>query len=163
MNFTLRNMGRIEERIEAAKELFSIRDRILDTEIAFYLEKLNLAIEESRKLMEKVGVTEACAECKDASCCGRGIEERYDSITLLINLLLGNELSEGDADGCYFLTSNGCSLKVREVICVNYLCEKIYSSVEHEQLIFLQEAYGRELETLFLLSEMIKRRIRENL
>jgi hypothetical protein len=157
------NYESIEEKIKIAKQLFSVRHRILNSEITSYIEKLSLSIEKSKRMMEILGVSRICGECRDASCCGRGIEEKYDPITLLINLLLGNELSEGDAEGCYFLTSSGCSLKAREVICVNYLCEKIYSSVEREKLISLQKVYGEELETLFLISEMIKRRIRESL
>ncbi|MBO8181520.1 MAG: hypothetical protein H0Z28_01855 [Archaeoglobus sp.] len=155
--------SQIENKIRIARYLYSQKDKILDDKIEKLLSQLDQAIDESRKIMEGVGVTKACRECGDVSCCGKGIEEKYEVTTLLINLLLGVEIQKGDAEGCYFLTKSGCSLKVREVLCVNYLCDKIRRSLSHDDLVAVQETCGKELDILFSLSELIKRKIRENL
>ncbi|RLI78333.1 hypothetical protein DRP07_11180 [Archaeoglobales archaeon] len=151
----------IEEKIRLAKKLYLIREKILDMEIEKLLLELDKSIQESKTIMDETGITDACKECGEFSCCGKGIEERFEVTTLLINLFLGVELSKGDAEGCYFLTRSGCSLKAREVICVNYLCEKIYRKLKPEDLITVQEVCGRELDILFLLSERIKEKIRK--
>jgi hypothetical protein len=65
-----------------------------------------------------------------------------------------------DATSCYLLGENGCLLRAREVICVNYLCDRIYRNVEKEKLIHLQRTAGNELNSLFQLEEYIKKRLR---
>lgn len=87
----------------------------------------------------------------------------YDEVLLLINLLLGKTLPEKgyDPDSCYFLSEHGCSLRAREVICVNYLCSNIYKAIELEKIIQLQKVVGEELKTLFILKEGIKKKINQ--
>jgi hypothetical protein len=65
-----------------------------------------------------------------------------------------------DPTSCYLLGENGCLLRAREVICVNYLCGRIYKNIEKEKLIHLQRTAGNELNSLFLLEEYIKKRLR---
>ena len=65
-----------------------------------------------------------------------------------------------DATSCYLLGENGCLLRAREVICVNYLCGRIYRNIEKEKLIHLQKTAGNELNSLFLLEQSIKKRLR---
>jgi hypothetical protein len=65
-----------------------------------------------------------------------------------------------DATSCYLLGENGCLLRAREVICVNYLCGRVYRNVEKEKLIHLQRTAGNELNSLFQLEEYIKKRLR---
>jgi hypothetical protein len=65
-----------------------------------------------------------------------------------------------DTTSCYLLGENGCLLRAREVICVNYLCGRIYRNIEKEKLIHLQRTAGNELNSLFLLEEYIKKRLR---
>ena len=65
-----------------------------------------------------------------------------------------------DTTSCYLLGENGCLLRAREVICVNYLCSRIYSNIEKEKLIHLQRTAGNELNSLFLLEQYIKKKLR---
>ena len=111
--------------------------------------------------MADIGIFEECRHCEeeeDGSCCGRGLENRYSGILLLINLLLGIELPKNryNPKSCLFLTNKGCSLLARHVICVNYICKKITQNIDAEKIKFLREKEGRELETLFLLNERIR-------
>jgi hypothetical protein len=48
----------------------------------------------------------------------------------------------------------------REVICVNYLCGRVYRNIEKEKLIHLQRITGNELDSLFLFEEYIKKKLR---
>jgi hypothetical protein len=195
--------GSIENRIALAYHLQANFGHLLlqDMEIRAQLIHLDEDIESTWKEMVSIGVVRECSDCalEDGSCCGAGMENRYDAVLLLINLLLGRPLcrqpsgeeapqhviagsvsdkaisKDGtasssarndktceahDTNSCYLLGENGCLLRAREVICVNYLCARIYRNIEKEKLIHLQRIAGNELNSLFLLEEHIKKKLR---
>lgn len=135
-----------------------------DKEIQAQLLQLNQNIELTWNEMVSIGVVRECSDCalKEGSCCGRGMENSYDEVLLLINILLGKTLPSQayDTNSCYFLGDNGCLLRAREVICVNYLCGRIYRNIHREKLIHLQKIAGKELNTLFMLEQNIKKRLK---
>jgi hypothetical protein len=127
-----------------------------DAITAELLERLLPATEACRQAMADTGIVELCATCErdeGGSCCGAGLENRYDGVTLLVNLLLGAELPDRRRDpaSCFFLGADGCLLTARDVICVNFICQKIADEVSPQQLGPLREREGIELETLFAL------------
>jgi hypothetical protein len=136
-------------------------DLLQDNEIRSRLLHLDQNIEATWKEMVSIGIVRECRDCaiKEGSCCGSGMENSYDEVLLLINLLLGRTLPSQayDTTSCYFLGENGCLLRAREVICVNYLCQRISRSIQKEKLIHLQKIAGEELNTLFMLEEDIKK------
>jgi hypothetical protein len=195
--------GSIEHKIALAYRLHADFGHVLlqDEEIRARLIHLDENIESTWKEMLSSGVVRECSDCalKEGSCCGAGMENRYDEAPLLINLLLGRALcsqasaeetsryviassvsdkpilQDGiaspsarkdknggahDTPSCYLLGENGCLLRAREVICVNYLCDRIYRNIEKEKLIHLQRTAGNELNSLFLLEQSIKKRLR---
>ena len=126
------------------------------------LNRLRGQIMASQHAMWNLGVAAACKECEDeegGSCCGAGIENRYTSFLLLMNLLLGESLPEKRSyeNSCFFLGKTGCTLKARDTICVNYLCLKIQNRLHADAIIKLQEITGEEMDTTFRLHEAIKR------
>jgi len=154
----------IEDKIAWAEEAFRrYGDRLLnERRVAGLLAGLGRFIEASRAERTNAGIDRLCAQCEQhegGSCCGAGLENKMDSWLLLINLLLGVELPDRayDSKSCFFLTPEGCLLKARHVICVNYLCRKIIDQVDPEKIMVLREREGEELETLFLLQESVKR------
>ena len=156
----------IQEKIEQAQNLFenygdSFRQ---DPSIRALLKKLRDCIENTNQSLLSLGVVTACRNCEEkegGSCCGAGIENNYDPILLLINLLLGCSLENHEpiANSCYFLGKKGCKLTARHVICVNYICEKLQRKLTREELIGLQTSAGEELDTLFFLHEAIKKKM----
>jgi hypothetical protein len=157
----------IEAKIAwAEKRYHEVMGELLgDQEIPLLLDKLKGAIHASHKEMAKAGVVDECRECEEregGSCCGAGLENRYDGSLLLTNLLLGVKLPRHgyDPSGCFFLGAQGCLLLARHVICVNYLCKKITERIDAEKIAALQEKEGVELERLFHLQEKIKEKIR---
>jgi hypothetical protein len=138
-----------------------------DKKIQNLIAQLDKRVEATWENMASIGVVRECTDCAlngGGSCCGAGMEEMYDEIILLINLLLGKTFPEQayDPSLCYFLSERGCTLWAREVICVNYLCQQIYKGIEHEKLIHLQRIAGEELKTLFTLEESIKKKISQS-
>lgn len=112
--------------------------------------------------MTKTGIPEICRKCeKDegGSCCGAGLEDKYDRWLLLVNLLLGIKLPKNryDTKSCFFLGEGGCLLKARHVICVNYLCKKITDQIDPHKISVLREKEGIELYALFILNERLKK------
>ena len=158
----------IEEKIAWAQRLHTnFGKRVLEDRVVVDLSlKLRNAIEASHDEMRGSGILEICRECdqkEGGSCCGVGLENRYDSWLLLINLLLGVELptNRSDPKSCFFLRGTGCLLKARHVICVNYLCTKITDQINPQEIAALREKEGRELDTLFRLHERVKKVMRE--
>jgi len=103
-----------------------------------------------------------CEEREGGSCCGAGLENRYDVSLLLTNLLLGVKLPKQghEPSSCFFLGAQGCVLRARHVICVNYLCKKISDHIDAKRIAALRAKEGVELELLFHLQEEIKKKIR---
>ena len=157
----------IEEKIEQAHKLFGTCGSSLveDPSIRAPLQRLRDCIDNTNQTMLTLGVVAECKNCEEkegGSCCGSGIENKYDVELLLINLLLGGSLRNHEPVGnsCFFLGKKGCKLTARHVLCVNYLCHKLQKKLTREELIALQTCAGEELDTLFILHEAIKKRIR---
>ena len=157
----------IEAKIAwAEKRYHQVMGELLrDQEISSLIDKLKDAIHASRREMVEAGVVKACRDCEEregGSCCGAGLENRYDDSLLLVNLLMGVKLPRQryDPSSCFFLGAQGCLLLARHVICVNYLCKKITERIDAEKMAALQEKEGAELECLFHLQEKIKKKIR---
>jgi len=132
-----------------------------ESSIVELLETLGAAIQASRREMVKTGIAHLCRECEQdegGSCCGAGLENRYDVWLLLINLLMDASLpaERRDPTSCFFLGDSGCLLKARHVICVNYVCKKITDRIDPRKLHSLREKEGAELNALFLLHERVK-------
>lgn len=159
----------IAAKIARAETLFRERGEQLraDAMVAELLERLPPATAACRQAMATAGIVELCATCErdeGGSCCGAGLEDRYDGVTLLVNLLLGAELPirRRDPASCFFLGADGCRLRARDVICVNFICKKIADEVSPQRLGLLREREGVELETLFALHARVSALLRED-
>lgn len=159
----------VRERIQRARNFhISHGDRILGcSRIAGLLGTLMQRIDATRQALHELGISERCTQCdgeEGGSCCGAGIENKYDHVLLLINLLLGVSLPEYRYENrcCYFASRHGCVLKARHVLCVNYICSKIEQAVPLHSIIEMQRIAGDELDCLFLLHETIKAFIRSD-
>ena len=157
----------IDAKIAWAETCYrQVKDELLgDQEIPLLLDKLKGAIHASHREMVEAGVVDECRDCEEregGSCCGAGLENRYDGSLLLVNLLLGVKLPRQgyDPSSCFFLGAQGCLLLARHVICVNYLCKKISDHIDAEKIAALQGKEGVELELLFHLQERLKKKIR---
>ena len=157
----------IQDKIAWAEKSFkAFGGRLLrERSVVDLLQKLRGAIHASHKEMASTGIIEICRTCEEdegGSCCGAGLERKYDGWILLINLLLDVKVPQKrfDKKSCIFLGDQGCSLLARHVICVNYLCKKITDHIDPKKIMALREKEGEELNTLFLLHEEIKRTIR---
>lgn len=154
----------IQEKIRIAEEIDSRWGRTLraNARIAALISALRQKLAHSREAMFACGLVEICRICEEeegGSCCGKGIEDKFCPTLLLINLLLGQSLPAKPMrdDSCHFLGPQGCRLQVRQVICVNYVCQRIQRQIPRDQLIRLQSVTGEELDTVFMLQEAIKK------
>ena len=97
--------------------------------------------------MAEGGVLKACSQCAQGpagSCCFEGVEDWYDPVLLLINLLLDAPLpSQREIPkACFFVGQGGCKLRGRYAFCVNFLCPKLNAGREDGELL---RATGEEL------------------
>lgn len=142
------------------------RSRLVeDRSLVELLEALKNAVRRSRERTLRTGIVDLCRDCEEkegGSCCGAGLEKHYSGILLLINLLLGVTLPQQreEPSSCFFLSSSGCRLLARHVLCINYVCNKITSRIKPDQLSALREAEGDEILLLFQVNEKLKKLIK---
>ena len=153
----------IEEKIAWARYCYQEfgDDLLKEKRLVNLLVDLKAAVVASRREMALTGIVEVCRRCdqeEGGSCCGAGLENRYDGWLLLINLLLGVKLpkTREQANSCFLLGKNGCLLMARHVICINYLCKKITALIDPRVIMKLREKESEEVNTLFVLHERIK-------
>jgi hypothetical protein len=159
--------GPIEAKIQWAEACFQTHGKEIleDPEIRTLMERLKQATKASYRVMTEAGIAAMCARCdrdEGGSCCGAGLEDKYDAALLLINRLMGVVLptERHDPRSCFFLGPRGCRLVARHVICVNYLCKAVTQKADPEKLKILREREGFELTNLFTLHERLLARLR---
>jgi hypothetical protein len=157
----------IQDKIGLARELYGMWGDELrqQADIRHLLQKLEKSIKNSREAMLDFGIINICRRCDEeegGSCCGAGLENKFDTLLLLMNLLVGVFLPENHSrpDSCYLLTEKGCRLRVRLVLCVDFLCAKITGALRSGEFTRLQNISGDELVTGFRLYDAIKRFLR---
>ena len=158
----------IEEKIASAEHLFAKWIDALRKNDRIYplINRLEANLENSRHSMHDLGIVRACTRCDEnapeGSCCSRGLEAKYGPILLLMNLMLGASLPERRhrEDSCYFLGPKGCMLKVRHMLCVDYLCPELEKALGIKSMIEIQTVSGEEILSAFLLREAIKQTMR---
>jgi hypothetical protein len=131
-----------------------------DEVVGRLLAELRPHLAASREAMVGSGLVEGCRICEEeegGSCCGRGMEDHYDGVLLLVNLMLGAaiERERRDEESCFFLCSAGCRLLARDHICVNYLCAKARERISEPALAEMRRRQGLELDTLFRLTDCV--------
>jgi hypothetical protein len=157
-------MKDIHPSVQPAHALYEYFRKVLlsDTVLHNFLLKLEQNIQETRKEMVVNGMAGECADCfvnGEGTCCGMQTGSKYDRILLLINILLGQDLPlyRQFPEKCYFLRDNGCALKARHVICLNFICKRLRENIQHENIVRFQKISGEELQTLFMVEEYIKK------
>jgi hypothetical protein len=157
----------IQDKIKSAQNLYLLWKDALrqQSQINNLLADWERCRRVSRESMLELRIVEICKRCDEeegGSCCGAGMENKFDTFLLLVNLLLRVTLPERHlrTDSCYFLTDKGCILKVRLVLCVDFLCDKILNALRVEKLLSLQKISGEELVTGFRLYDAIKKFLR---
>jgi len=156
----------VRQEIEKALCLFQEYGTVIlrDPVSASLLNRYKTSIHRSFIIMREVGVIGACLSCAGvhtSGCCFSGVEEWYDCILLLINLLLEKDLPlEAELfDSCHFVGKNGCKLTARHSFCVNFLCPNLLKTLTRDQNDALLKTIGRELQTGWEVERMLRRNL----
>jgi hypothetical protein len=153
----------IRKEIIQAKALYRRygEERARDPRLREYLNRYRFAIENTHGAMREFGLARMCTVCAGSrfgSCCFRGVEEWYDHIILLINLLFGVEVPEEVEipGGCLFLGPAGCKFLARNSFCVNYLCPTVKPLLKMSKVKELGVIAGKELSRGWELEKEIR-------
>ena len=156
----------IHEKIAWAENTFKeLGGELLADRVVYErLEAYKKTIDDTWEEMKGLGVLDVCTDCAvngGGSCCGEGIENRFDGTLLLINLLMGAKLPEERPDNtsCFFLGKNGCTIPARHTICINYICKRLKRKIGEKNLKTLGERIIQESDASFFLEDAIKRRL----
>ena len=158
----------IQDKIKLAQNLYvswqdALRKQIHINNLLRELERRIKSTRESMMDFRIVQICKGCDEKEGGSCCGAGVENKFDTYLLLVNLLLGVSLPEHHVrtDSCYLLTDKGCILKMRLVLCIDFLCDKILNALSVGEHLRLQKISGEELVAGFRLYDAIKKFLRQ--
>jgi hypothetical protein len=153
----------IEEEIIRAKRLYARYGEALTNHdgLGALFEMYRSAIRTTQEVMNQLGVVETCSVCAcegSGSCCFQGVEEWYDHVLLLINLVLGRQIPEFRevSIGCLFVGSRGCKLMARHSFCVNYICPSLKDSIKTTYMGKLLSVSGDELYCGWELEKSIR-------
>jgi hypothetical protein len=91
------------------------------------LEVLSQALQLQMASMAMYSLCKACAEKAGGGCCSAYMANETDALLLLLNMLLGVEVTSqrDDAFECCYLGPQGCTLRVKPIFCLNYNCHHI--------------------------------------
>jgi hypothetical protein len=153
----------ILQEIDKAKAFYDAHGSALldDKSVQELLGKYRKAIARTYEAMAEGGVLKACSECAqgpEGSCCFEGVEDWYDPVLLLINLLLDVALpcKREIPKACFFVGQSGCKLHGRYAFCVNFLCPKLSAGIKNGKLL---ATTGEELLCGWELEKEVRRRI----
>ncbi len=157
------------KNINAARELFHRYDHHIsvDKTMDSLLSKYQNSIENTNRMMQDIGMVQTCGLCAEkmkGSCCFQEVEEWYDPILLLINLLLGIELphSREIPGHCFFVGRNGCKLLARYSFCINFLCPGLKGSLKRQTIKDFLSLAGKELFHGWKVEQLLYEWLRTN-
>lgn len=163
------NEESIAKKISMAGDLWSLYAEKMRHEslIQRHLDRYRQEISRTQRLMTDLGVVTGCASCATripgGGCCGAGIEDWYDELLLLFNLMLGRNIPNVrvNKNDCLFLGPKGCLLLARHHFCVNYLCSRITGTLGPDDLSALEAQGGAELFVCWELEGIVRAKIRQ--
>jgi hypothetical protein len=153
----------VAQEIYKAKAFYDAYGNALreDQRVQDLIEDYRKAIARTYEAMAEEGILKACSQCAQGpsgSCCFEGVEDWYDPVLLLINLLLDVPLpSQREIPkACFFVGQGGCKLLGRYAFCVNFMCPKLGAEMKNGKLL---HTTGEELLCGWELEKEIRRRI----
>jgi hypothetical protein len=156
--------GAILNHIRRAGFLYGryAKSLMADGNVRTLVERYGAGIEQTAAAMNGEGIGEACGECarqNPSGCCFSGIEEGYDDILLLLNMLLGCALPESreERGSCFFVGERGCRLRARYYFCLHYFCPALKTSLGERRISVLQKQVGLELHAGWQAEEAVRR------
>ncbi|SPD75229.1 conserved hypothetical protein [uncultured Desulfobacterium sp.] len=157
-------MADINRLIDSARGLYSLYgERILDDEIIVnQIEVYKEDIGRTIRMMQHADIAATCSDCAGqghGSCCMQDVEGWYDTMLILINLLMGVELPESReiAGHCLFLGNTGCKLIARYFFCVNYLCPRLMNLLGQTKAHQFMTVAGRELFSGWIVEQSLRK------
>ncbi|MFZ5764731.1 MAG: hypothetical protein ACOY4H_03950 [Thermodesulfobacteriota bacterium] len=112
------------------------------------LERLAADLREQMAAMGMFAHCRNCGEKPGGGCCSAFMANETDAVLLLMNLLLGVEVSpqRDDLFECRYLGPCGCIFRVKPIFCLNYNCRLILESSDSHHLAALEKAAAAVLQ-----------------
>jgi len=157
----------IHHEMALAREIMASRGEELrrSPELAGALDAYKREIAANWGLMAELGVVEVCSSCAGAraeSCCFNGAERWYYRDLIVLNLLMGVRLPKARAveHQCLFIGRDGCLLKARWSICINFFCPEMIAELGEDAIARLRRQAGREISAGMQAEAVLARLLR---
>lgn len=139
--------GTVEQKLATAEQLFARHGASLlqQHDVQAGLIELGRCGTILASRMQEMGMGNRCRTCAcspGGGCCSSYMAANSDAILLLINLLIGTEISiqRANPNDCCFLGPTGCSLKIKPIFCLNYNCSHITEAASIVEMKSLEQA-----------------------
>lgn len=138
------------------------------TEALGQLREHACALDEQMRVMEMGQRCGQCAATPGGGCCSAFMAGNADAVQLLINLLMGVDVTyqEQSGENCGFLGPQGCLFLVKPIFCLNYNCSHILTGSEPGHLAALYQRAAavlrQQTEVESLLLEELRKRLKPN-
>lgn len=159
--------GSPAEKLAQAQSLFNRLDRegLIDAALSREIDLLRTACQRLATQMEAMELGRLCRSCAaraGGGCCSAFMADNTDSLQILINLLLGVDVSQRhplDAD-CCFLGPKGCLFAAKPIFCLNYNCSHIVAGATPASLACLEQRAAAVLSRQTLIESLLLDRFR---
>ncbi|MFH1214891.1 MAG: hypothetical protein V1706_00145 [Pseudomonadota bacterium] len=127
------------------------------------LARITLLTSRLQEHMAAMGMFSRCTTCGEKNgggCCSAFMANETDSVQLLLNLLLGIEVTQrNDLLECCYLGSRGCIFTVKPIFCLNYNCHHILKNSEKKILCDLEIFASAVLQEQTILEKLLLEQI----
>lgn len=117
------------------------------------------AIHNTALFCQECGLPAMCCACAASHqiCCFKGVEDRYDAHLLLINALLGVDLTQTHESevACCFCGATGCVLMAKSSFCLNFMCADMKQRLGPVRLRRVLAVVGFELQSQWELERVL--------
>lgn len=141
--------GSVGDKLTAAEQLFTRHggQLLADTSITTSLFRLRQASTRLGEQMTSMAMGQRCCRCAATTgggCCSACMADNSDAILLLINRLMGIQISQQEDNDreCCLLGKAGCTLLIKPIFCLNYNCLHIHKAAGKGEMKVLEQFAG---------------------
>ena len=164
---TLLYSGEPAEKLATARRLHAeLHDRLarvpeLEQALAEVQHQARL-LSDHMRAMELGRLCSRCAANPGGGCCSATMAGNTDAIQILLNLLLGVEVTfrSDSGEDCGFLGPQGCPFPLKPIFCLNYNCSHILKGAEPDALARLYQRANAVLSRQTAIETMLLAELR---
>ncbi len=117
---------------------------------------------------QQLGAWDVCRMCAlgpKGACCFKGAEEWYETVHLLVNMIMGVDLEgiQVTEEQCPFVGEKGCILRYKNEFCLDFFCDRCKRELGMEKISNLRSLAGKTIAIGITLEHLLYRILKSDL